>query len=550
MKHPSDIGILLRMLKELGALAAVMTLTILCGVGGYLAAAAIPVFIAVAALGFAGTNVGPSFGAAILIIVLSAAARGLLRYAEQLSGHYIAFKILAKLRDKVFARLRKLAPAKLDDQKKGELVSVITADIELLETFYAHTIAPVIIAFLTSAIYVAVLTGIHWIFGVIGAAFYALLGVVVPLIVKRMSANAGAEYRKEMGRSSAFVLDALRGLRETIMFGAGKKHAEDIDASSDTLANAAKKLKRNEGLAYAASSLAVTAALLSIFFAGYGLMQSGNTDTAGLIIAAVLLVSSFGPVLALSALSTTLAGTVASARRVFSLLDEKPAVDDVPGTADIVAADAEYQRVDFSYPQRNELILRNFSEVIEGNATTGFMGSSGSGKSTALKLLMRFYDADTGSVLMAGRNVKATPTPALRLSQTFISQDAVLFNDTLENNIRMGNESASMEAVISAAKKAAIHDFIATLPDGYQTRAGELGERLSSGEKQRIALARAFLRNSRMLLLDEPTSNLDVLNEAEILKSLRDHCSGKTVVLVSHRKSTMAVCNRIVRFGS
>ena len=291
----------------------------------------------------------------------------MLRYAEQLSGHYIAFKILAKLRDKVFARLRKLAPAKLDDQKKGELVSVITADIELLETFYAHTVAPVIIALLTSAIYVAVLTGIHWIFGVIGAAFYALLGVVVPLIVKRMSANAGAEYRKEMGRSSAFVLDSLRGLRETIMFGAGKKRAEDIDASSDTLSNAAKKLKRNEGLAYAASSLAVTAALLSIFFAGYGLMQSGSTDTAGLIIAAVLLVSSFGPVLALSALSTTLAGTVASARRVFSLLDEKPAVDDVPGTADIVAADAEYQRVDFSYPQRSELILRNFSEVIEGN---------------------------------------------------------------------------------------------------------------------------------------------------------------------------------------
>ena len=204
MKQPSDIGILLRMLKELGALAAVMTLTILCGVGGYLAAAAIPVFIAVAALGFAGTNVGSSFDGAILIIVLSAAARGLLRYAEQLSGHYIAFKILAKLRDKVFARLRKLAPAKLDDQKKGELVSVITADIELLETFYAHTVAPVIIAFLTSATYVAVLTGIHWIFGIIGAAFYALLGVVVPLIIKRMSANAGAEYRKEMSRSSAF----------------------------------------------------------------------------------------------------------------------------------------------------------------------------------------------------------------------------------------------------------------------------------------------------------------------------------------------------------
>ena len=550
MKQPSDIGILLRMLKELGALAVVMALTILCGVGGYLAATAIPVFIVVAALGLTGTNVGLPFSATILIIVLSAAARGLLRYAEQLSGHYIAFKILAKLRDKVFGRLRELAPAKLDGKEKGELVSVITADIELLETFYAHTVAPVMIALLASAIYVTALANIHWLFGIIGAAFYVLLGMVVPLIVKRMSVNAGAEYRKEMGRSSSFVLDSLRGLRETVMFGAGKKRAEDIDASSDTLANAAKKLKRNEGLAYAASSLAVTAALVSIFFAGYGLMQSGSTDTAGLIIAAVLLVSSFGPVLALSSLSTTLAGTVASARRVFSLLDESPAVDEVPGTEDIVTADAEYQKVDFSYPQRSEQILRNFSEVIEENATTGFMGSSGSGKSTALKLLMRFYDADTGSIRMGGRDVKVTPTSVLRSGQTFISQDTVLFNDTLEHNICMGLDSAPMEAVISAAKKAAIHDFISALPEGYQTRAGELGERLSSGEKQRVALARAFLRDSRMLLLDEPTSNLDVLNEAEILKSLRDHCSGKTVVLVSHRKSTMSVCSRIIRFGS
>lgn len=549
MKLPSDIGILMRMLKELGALAAVMTLTILCGVGGYLAAASIPVFIAVAALGLAGTNIGLPFSAVIFIVVLSAAARGLLRYAEQLSGHYIAFRILAKLRDKVFGRLKKLAPAKLDGKEKGELVAVITADIELLETFYAHTVAPVMIALLTSAIYVAVLAGIHWVFAVIGAAFYILLGVVVPLVIKRMSVNAGAEYRKEMGRSSASLLDSLHGLRETVMFGVGRKRAQDIDASSDTLANEAKKLKRNEGLAYAISSLAVTVALLSEFVSGYGLLQSGSTDIAGFIIAAVLLVSSFGPVLALSSLSTTLAATVASARRVFSVLDERPAVDEVPGTTDIVAADAEYRHVGFSYPQRSKQILRNFSEVIAGNTATGFMGPSGSGKSTALKLLMRFYDVDTGSVRMAGCDVRATPTSALRLSQTFISQDTVLFNDTLENNIRMGNNSAPMEVVISAAKKAVIHDFIATLPKGYQTCAGELGERLSSGERQRIALARAFLRDSRVLLLDEPTSNLDVLNEAEILKSLRDHCGGKTVILVSHRKSTMAVCSSIVRFG-
>ena len=550
MKQRSDIGILFRMLKELGALAFVMVLTILCGISGYLAAASIPVIITVAAFGLIEPGISLPLESALLLVVAAALLRGFLRYAEQLSGHYIAFKILASLREKVFGHLRILTPAKLDGREKGELVSVITADIELLETFYAHTVAPVIIALLTSTVFVVALMNIHWLFGVIGAIFYILLGVVVLLVIKKMSAKSGAEYRKEMGRSGAFFLDSLRGLRETLIFGAAKNRAADIDASSSRLANAGKRLKRNEGLAYAISSLAVTAALLSIVSTGYGLVQNGSVNIAGLVIAAVLLASSFGPVLALSSLSTTLASTVASARRLFSLLDEQPVVDEVCGEADVAAADAEYREVGFSYPQRREAILKKFSVVVKEKSVTGFMGASGSGKSTALKLLMRFYDADTGSVFIGGEDVKTTPTSALRSSQTFISQDTVLFKDTLENNIRMGDNSMPMDAVMIAAKKAAIHDFITAQPQGYQTNAGELGERLSSGERQRIALARAFLRDSRMLLLDEPTSNLDVLNEAEILRSLKNYCCGKTVILVSHRKSTMAICERIVGFGS
>ena len=550
MKQRTDAWILLRMLKELGALAFVMVLTILCGIGGYLTAAAIPVFITIAAFGLIDPSISLSMESAILIVVAAALLRGFLRYAEQLSGHYIAFKILASLRDKVFSRLRILTPAKLDGREKGELVSVITADIELLETFYAHTVAPVIIALLASTAFIVALLHIHWIFGVLGALFYILLGVVVLLVIKKMSETSGADYRKEMGRSGAFFLDSLRGLRETLLFGSQKNRADDIDASSDRLASAGKKLKRNEGLAYAISSVSVTLALVSILAVGYGLVQNGSVTIAGLVIAAVLLASSFGPVLALSSLSTTLASTVASARRLFSLLDEQPVVNEVSGEADITASDAEYRDVGFSYPQRREQILRKFSVLVKEGGTTGFMGASGSGKSTALKLLMRFYDADTGSVLMGGENVKAMPTSALRESQTFISQDTVLFNDTLENNIRLGDNSMPMDAVISAAKKAAIHDFILSQPQGYQTNAGELGERLSSGERQRIALARAFLRDSRMVLLDEPTSNLDVLNEAAILKSLQNYCCGKTVILVSHRKSTMAICDRIVEFES
>ena len=546
MKRVSDFRIIGRMLKELGSLLFIMAVTILCGIGGYLAATAIPFFTGVAALEVAGTGIGLSFGTAVFIVILSAVLRGFLKYAEQLSGHYIAFKILAAFRDKVFAQLRKLAPAKLDGKDKGELVSIITSDIELLETFYAHTIAPVMIALVTSALYIAVLVKFHWLFGAIAALFYTLLGIVLPIIIKKASAEAGSKYRKGLGQASAFFLDSLRGIKETLMFGEGEKREKDIRRASDRLSEDARQIKRNEGIAFAVSSLGVTLSLFAIIIAGFSLMQTGGVNAAEMILSAVLLVSSFGPVLAVSSISTTLASTVASARRVFALLDEQPIIDDVTEGMDNSGTQVAYQNVGFQYPQRRAPVLQRFSAAIKEGDITGVIGSSGSGKSTMLKLLMRFYNTDSGVVRLGGYDISTIRTAWLRHTQTLLSQDAMLFDDTLENNIRLGNDTALLNDVIDAAKKASIHEFITQLPQGYQTRVGELGDRLSSGEKQRIALARAFLRDSRMLLLDEPTSNLDVLNEGYILKSLRQHCQGKTVILVSHRSTTTKICDSII----
>ena len=548
MKKSLDFSILKRMMSELGSLKYMMILTILCGVGGYFAAAAIPIFTVAGGLEIMKIGFGFNLRTIFLVIGLSAGLRGLLRYAEQLSGHYIAFKILAALRDKVFAKLRLLAPAKLDGTSKGDIISLITADIELLETFYAHTIAPVAIAFLASAVYATVLFKVHWLFGVVGAAAYIIAGVIMPFTIKKMSDDSGTRYRAQLGKSGAFFLDSLRGIAEIVSFGAQKRRGDEIDKTSLRMAEAEEELKKNEGLAHAVGGMVVTLSFFAVFLIGMALINNGGTSVSEVIIAAVVLVSSFGPVLALSALSTTLASTLASARRVFALLDEKPAVSEVRGSLNTVGGHAQYIGTAFSYPGRRKNILQDFNKKVKENNITGFVGPSGSGKSTALKLMMRFYDVDEGSVEIAERDIRQIPTQALRKKQTFMAQDNMLFDDTLENNIRMGDDKKDIQEVYEAAKKASIHGFIESLPEGYQTRAGELGERLSMGEKQRIALARAFFKDSEMLLLDEPTSNLDALNEAQILKSLRDYCREKTVVLVSHRKSTSSICENIIEF--
>ena len=547
MKRRSGFQIMARLIIELKPLAPVMLITIGMGVLGFLAAIAIATFGAVALGVLIGEVTAFTFKNAVIVMIACAVLRGLLRYCEQLSGHYIAFKILVILRDKIFTALRRLAPAKLEGKEKGNLISLITSDIELLEVFYAHTIAPISIAIITNTIISIILFNINPWFGLLGAVFFFIVGFAIPYLSSRMAKEAGVEYRNNFGESNSYILDSLRGLKEILLFNAGQKRLDGINEKSIKLNKSLSKIKDHEGVIRGVTDLTIMLAILTFVGTGFLLLISGDSSFIEILIAIVIIASSFGPVVALSNLSNNLLHTFACAERIFALLDEEPIVEEVSGDERIKSNSIIFKDVDFSYAGREEKILDNVSVKINKGEKIALIGESGIGKSTFIKLIMRFWDVDSGSINIDSKNIKDIPTKSLRASQTLVSQETYLFNESLEDNIKIGNMNVSREDVIEAAKKASIHDFIEKLPKGYDTKAGELGEILSSGEKQRIGLARAFICSKDVLILDEPTSNLDTLNESTILKSIKENCEDKTIILISHRKSTTSVCNKVYK---
>lgn len=533
-----------RLIKELKPLTPVMIMTITMGVLGFLSAIAIATFGAISIGSIIDNRNFISFNGAITVMLVAAVLRGLLRYCEQLSGHYIAFKILVILRDKIFTVLRRLAPAKLESKEKGNLISLITSDIELLEVFYAHTIAPIAIAIITNTIISIILYLINPIFGIVSAIFFLIVGFVIPYKSSSMVKGDGVEYRNVFGESNSYILDSLRGLKEILLFNSGKERLDKINSNSIKLNDSLYKIKRHEGIIRAITDLVIMLAILTFVAIGFSLYINTYITFTTMIVAIVIIASSFGPVVALSNLSNNLLHTFACAERIFKLLDEEPEVEEVLGDGELLVSKIDYRDVSFSYKGRKESIFNNINLEIKKGDKIALIGDSGIGKSTFVKLLMRFFDVNKGEININGENIKNIKTKAIRNSQTLVSQETYLFNETIEDNIKIGNIKATREEVIEAAKKASIHDFIETLPNGYDTKAGELGSNLSSGEKQRIGLARAFLNNGQVLILDEPTSNLDTLNEGEILKAIKENCSDKTIVLISHRKSTTTICNR------
>ena len=477
------------------------------------------------------------------VILLFAAARGILHYGEQYCNHYIAFRILAIIRHKVFAILRKLCPAKLEGKEKGNLISVITSDIELLEVFFAHTVSPIAIAFLTSLIMLIFIAKQHILAGGIALAAYLTVGVLLPIWNGKRSAEAGMALRSEMGELNNFVLDSLYGLDEIQQYHVGEKQAMEMDERSKRLSAFQRNLSSFEGSQRAVTNLAIQLFSWGMFFTMLFLYQSHVVSFSSLLLSTLAMMSSFGPVVALSSLSNTLNQTLASGERVLSLLEEEPAVEEVSNGKEILFNGASVEKLKFSY--QDEIILNQVSIDIPKGKVLGIHGVSGSGKSTLLKLLMRFWDTKEGEILFSGKNVKEINTDCLRKMTSYVTQDTILFHDTIAKNIAVAKLSATQEEIENAAKKASIHDFIMSLPKGYETEVSELGDSLSDGEKQRIGLARAFLHDAELLLLDEPTSNLDVLNEGIILQSLEKEKEGKTVVLVSHRQSTMSLADRI-----
>ena len=491
----------------------------------------------------------------ITVMIVIAVLRGILHYMEQYCNHFIAFKLLAIIRHKVFAALRKLCPAKLEGRDKGNLISIITTDIELLEVFYAHTISPIAIATLTSIIMVIFIGRYHWLAGLLALAAYLIVGVAIPMWNGKRGSQKGMEFRINFGELNSFVLDSLRGLDETIQYGQGEKRREQMSKQSKNLAEMQESLSKMEGSQRSFTNMVILLASFGMLALTIWLYDKGAMGFEGILTCTIAMMGSFGPVVALSSLSNNLNQTLASGERVLSLLEETPLVEEIPGDVETSAdqgvnseesanhafAGAEAENVTFAYGE--EVILDNYSLKLQPGKITGIHGASGSGKSTLLKLLMRFWDVQGGSMSVDGTDVRKIPTRHLRDMESYVTQETHLFHDSIANNIAIAKPGASREEIMKAAKKASIHDFIMTLPKGYDTEVGELGDTLSGGEKQRIGIARAFLHDAPMILMDEPTSNLDSLNEGIILKSLKESARKKTVVLVSHRVSTMNVAD-------
>ena len=533
------------LLKLVTPLAHIMAFTITMGTLGFLAAIFIMVLGAMGLVNLLNFDTHLSFSGILTALIVLAVARGALRYLEQMSGHYIAFKLLALLRDKVFSSLRRLAFVKLQDKQAGQLVSLVTNDIELLEVFYAHTIAPIMIAFFTSAILLLVFGHLSGWFVLVALAAYLTVGVILPIITTKLAREDGRRYRELVGEMNDFFLDSVRGMKEIQLFGYAKLRLDEIQQRSQKIDMAFERIKDQEGKVRVYTEVAVSAFNIIMLFTGLILFSLDKIDFSAFLIGVILLMSSYGPVIALSNLSSNLLQTLASGERVLSLLAEEPELKDVESAVDLKEVSSiDVENVNFAYGE--EQILSDVSLSVKKGEILGIHGRSGSGKSTLLKLLMRFYDPKSGSIKINCETLPNINTCSLRDNMAYITQQTYIFNETIEENIRLARRDATLEEIMEAAKKASIHDFILSLPEGYQTKMTELGGNLSDGEKQRIGIARAFLHNAPIILLDEPTSNLDSLNEAMILKSLLNVKAEKLIILVSHRQSTMAICDQVI----
>ena len=533
------------LLKLVTPLSHIMAFTITMGTLGFLAAIFIMVLGAMGLVNLLNFDTHLSFSGILTALIVLAVARGALRYLEQMSGHYIAFKLLALLRDKVFSSLRRLAFVKLQDKQAGQLVSLVTNDIELLEVFYAHTIAPIMIAFFTSVILLLVFAHLSGWFVVVALAAYLTVGVILPIITTKLAREDGRRYRELVGEMNDFFLDSVRGMKEIQLFGYAKQRLDEIQQRSQKIDTAFERIKDQEAKVRVYTEVAVSVFNIIMLFTGLILFSLDKIDFSAFLIGVILLMSSYGPVIALSNLSSNLLQTLASGERVLSLLAEEPELKDVESAVDLKdVSRIDVENVSFAYGE--EQILSDVSLSVKKGEILGIHGRSGSGKSTLLKLLMRFYDPKSGSIKINGEILPNINTRSLRDNMAYITQQTYIFNETIEENIRLARRDATLDEIMEAAKKASIHDFILSLPEGYQTKMTELGGNLSDGEKQRIGIARAFLHNAPIILLDEPTSNLDSLNEAMILKSLLNVKAEKLIILVSHRQSTMAICDQVI----
>lgn len=536
-----------KLILLLGSLSYIMILAVINGSVGFLCAMGVTLFGAIGIAKALGETVALSYGLIISLAIGCGVLRGALRYFEQYSNHYIAFRLLAVLRDKIFGALRKLCPAKLESKQKGSIIAMITSDIETLEVFYAHTISPICIAVLVSAcVFLFVGFVSSWYIALVALLGFVTIGIIVPIIFSGKLKESGVNYRTEFAGFNAYFLDSIKGIKDIVLNNAGKEREKEVNERSDVLLTETKKMKHNITKAAAVTELCVSLFIIATLAIGIFLVANDMLSVGRMIIGVVAVFGSFGPVIAISALPGNLTQTFASGDRVLNLLSEEPAVTPIKNGKKIEYNDLKVNDLSFSYDGKTE-VLNDICMYAQKGEIIGIVGESGCGKSTFLKLLLRFWQKSHGEIAYNGVDIDSIDTENLLDNVTMVSQTTYLFDETIEDNLRIANPAATQEEIEAACKMASVHDFILTLPDGYKTRVGALGDNLSAGEKQRIGLARAFLRGSELILLDEPTSNVDSINEGIILKALKEQKHQKSIILVSHRESTMAIADRIYR---
>ena len=545
-KRRNGLKIMASLIVLLGSLSYIMLLAIINGTLGFLCAMGVTIFGSIGVAKFLGETINMSYGLIISLTIGCGVLRGALRYLEQYSNHFIAFKLLAALRDKIFKALRALAPAKLEGREKGGIISMITSDIETLEVFYAHTISPICIALIVETLvllYVGFISSFY--LSLAALVSYIIIGIILPIISSKLLSDTGVRYRKSFASFNSYYLDSIKGVNDIVLNNAMDDRNKEVNSKSDELLAETKKLKHKSGITEAISYAFVSLSLIGVLILGLYLSDKNIITIPKMIMGLVAIFGSYGPVIALSALPQNLTQTFASGDRVLDLLEEKPVVREIKDGKNFSFLDLKVNNLSFKYDEAS--VLNNVNLEVKRGQIVALVGPSGCGKSTLLKLLLRFYETNSGDILYNNISINDINTSSLLDNVTLVSQQTYLFDDTIKENIKIAKYDATDEEIIEAAKKASIHEFIESLPDKYDTKVGQLGDNLSAGEKQRIGLARAFLSNAPLILLDEPTSNVDSINEGIILKSLKDQKENKSIILVSHRESTTAIADRIYR---
>ena len=557
-KNRSAINIMFNLIKLLDSLWKVMSIAVSTGVIGFIFSFCITLFGAYAFLSIIPAtkdNLKFVFGGGystqtyFYAMMFCGFFRAILHYLEQFADHYIAFHLLAEIRVKLFKVMRRLAPAKMENKNQGNLISMLTADIELLEVFYAHTISPVIIAIFTSVFLFIYFFKLNFVYALYMLFAQLVIGVIVPYIAHKRSAKAGIEARQKLGKLNDEFLDKLKGIREVIQYLNGKNTLKKIDKITLSLGKNQKDLRNKSAEVQMMVDSAIIILSTAQLLLSCILVANDIVNVEATILAGVLQVGSFAPYINIAALGNILAQTFACGERVLDLLAETPAVDENEISVDNKTYDdgIVINNISYSYPNIDKNILKDFSLKIKKGQPTGIMGQSGCGKSTLLKLIMRFWNVKSGEIAIDNKNIKSVPLKNFQQKFSYMTQSTSLFIGNIRDNLLVAKIDATDEEIYTALKKASFYDYVMSLPDKLDSIVEEGGKNFSGGERQRIGLARVFLANREFFMLDEPTSNLDILNEAIILKSLADETKDKTVILVSHRESTLSICDEVFK---